>query len=317
MKEQSDTFALKPIKASLRCLPIKSAEFRNQIKCFKQWLRVFGFAESTIYYSPAYVRSFFHFLEESGIHLVSQITNNHIRLYVNNLAGRISDRTGKKLSMNYILNHLNSIKLFSKYLMKSSGLVFDSTYRFSNSDKGTRTWLNQREVVSLYDRCTVGKHGDMNRAILGLYYGMGLRRMEGIGIDVSDIQWNNGLLYVKHAKLMQERYVPMNPSVQRDLEIYNFRYRIPLLKRIGKTCEPALLITQEGRRITGNAVYSRMQNLARKAGVELPLSLHTLRHSIATHLLENGLSIENISQFLGHKSLESTQIYIHFIHQKA
>jgi len=74
----------------------------------------------------------------------------------------------------------------------------------------------------------------MNRAILGLYYGMGLRRMEGIGIDISDIQWHNGLIYIRHAKLKQERYVPMIQAVQRDLEVYNYRYRISIFKRLGR-----------------------------------------------------------------------------------
>lgn len=314
MNEQLNITSLKPVKGSLRQLPIRSAEFQNQIIYFKQWLRVFGFADSTVYYSPVYVRSFFHFLEGSGIQQVSQISNNHIKLYINHLDGRMSYRTGRKLSMNYILNHLNSIKLFSRYLINSTGTFIDSKYRFSNSDKGTRRWLIQNDIKKLYDKCVIGKHGDINRAILGFYYGMGLRRMEEIGIDISDIQWNNGVIYVKHAKLMQERYVPMNPAVQRDLEIYNYRYRIPLLRKQGLMNEPAFLISQQGSRLTGNAAYSRIQNLARKAGLVIPLSWHSLRHSIATHLLENGLLLENISQFLGHRSLESTQIYTHLIH---
>ena len=139
--------------------------------------------------------------------------------------------------------------------------------------------------------------------------------MEGIGIDFSDIQWNNGLIHIRHAKLMQERYVPMTSSVQGDLEKYNFRYRVSILKNLGRIHEPAFLITQAGKRITGNAAYSRIQNLAKLAGVQIPLSLHSLRHSIATHLLQNGLSLENIGLFLGHKSLESTQIYAHLIHK--
>jgi integrase/recombinase XerD len=93
------------------------------------------------------------------------------------------------------------------------------------------------------------------------------------------------------------------------------RLRDPLLKKISNSTENALLISANGKRITGNAVYSRLQNLAKKAGLPGPLSLHALRHSVATHLLENGLNLENIGLFLGHKSLESTQIYTHLFHQ--
>jgi integrase/recombinase XerD len=314
MKKQL-TATSKPVKRSLRYLPIKSAEFRDQIKGYRQWLRVFGFADSTIYYSPTYLRSFFFYLERSDIHQIAQISNNHIQLYIRHLAGKISDRTGKRLSQNYIINHLNTIKLFSRYLIKTEGQILNSTLRVSNGETSTRTWLTRNEVHRLYDCCAGGRHGDMNRALLGFYYGMGLRRMEGIGIDLSDIHWNNGLVYIRHAKLKQERYVPMNSAVQRDLESYNIRYRIPVLRKCGKNRQPAFLISPVGNRMTGNAVYSRLQNLARLAEVQLPLSLHSLRHSIATHLLRNGLSLENISRFLGHKSLESTQIYTHLIHK--
>ncbi len=314
-KEQSTKFPLKQNKGSLRHLPLQSLEFQIQIRSFRQWLRVFGFANSTIYYSPVYVKSFFHFLERFDIEQMNQITNNHIRLYIHHLSGKVSDRTRQKLSQSYILNHLNAIKLYTRHLLETSGVLIDSGFRYSCKDSRARIWLMKDEVNKLYDRCDSGMPGDINRAILAVYYGMGLRRMEGIGIDISDIQWNNGLIYVKHAKFKQHRYVPMNPFVQRDLEVYNFRYRIPILKRMGMLNESALLISQHGRRLTGNAVYSRIQYLAKKARLNVPLSLHSLRHSIATHLLENGLSLENISLFLGHKSLESTQIYTHLVHK--
>lgn len=291
--KQNLTIKTYPGSDSLRSLPIKSTEFQLQLKNFKQWLRVFGFANSTIYYSPAYLRSFFHFLEGLHIRKFDQITNNHIILYIQFLAVKTSDRTRRKLSQNYILNHLNAIKLFSRYLIKANGLIIDADIRFSNGNTGTRTWLAKSEIMKLYNKCIQGKHGDLNRAILGLYYGMGLRRMEGVGIDIEDIQWQNGLIYIRHAKLKQERFVPMSSSVQRDLEVYNSRFRIPVLKNLGRIRESSFLISRFGRRISGNAVYSRLQNLAKLANVQMPLSLHSLRHSVATHLLQNGLDLES------------------------
>ncbi len=111
-KEQSTKFPLKKDEGSLRHLPLQSLEFQIQIRGFRQWLRVFGFANSTIYYSPVYVKSFFHFLEGFGVKQINQITNNHIRLYIHQLSEKISDRTRQKLSQSYILNHLNAIKLY-------------------------------------------------------------------------------------------------------------------------------------------------------------------------------------------------------------
>lgn len=300
---------------SLRNLPLGSVDFKEQIRDFEQWLRVFGFAKTTIYYSPTYVKSFFYYLENSGILEINKVSNIHVKRFIEKLTYTISKHTGRILSQNYTLNHLTALKIFSRYLLESKGTTIDFNLKFSRGLSNTRKWLIIKDIEGLYEACSQGSSGHINRAILAIYYGLGLRRMEGIGLDISDIQWNSGLVYVKHAKFNKERYVPMNQRVLKDLEIYNVKYRKPILEILGKKYEEALLISEQGERITGNAVYARLQNLARKSGVKIPLSLHTLRHSIATHLLDNGLAMENISQFLGHKSLESTQIYTHLIHE--
>lgn len=300
---------------SLRSLPIISEELRFHLYEFEKWLRVFGFARSTAYYSPAYVRSFFHYLERSKLKSIQQVTNNQIRLYMSHMAVIISSRTKRKLSQSYLLNHINAIKLFGKYLIKSSGIIMDTCFRYSRGLTGERRWIKQFEIERLYERCNPGYSGSLNKVILGIYYGLGLRRMEGIGIDVSDIQWTNGVIYIKIAKNRRDRFVPMSPKVQYDIKSYMEKYRIQLLIEKGRPMEKALLVSEKGTRITGNSVYSRLQNLAHKADIPIPLPLHSLRHSIATHLLGNGLELERIGQFLGHKSLESTQIYAHLIHK--
>lgn len=303
-------------KETIRDLPIRSKEFTGYIDDFEKWLRVFGFAKSTIYYSPAYLRSFFHYLERKKICSVNLISNSQIRMYMNYLAHRTSKRTNKKLSQNYMLNHLTAIKVFSKYLRISSDIILDSSYRYSRTMLESRRWLKQCEVQKLYEMCNNDYLGHLNRVILGIYYGLGLRRMEGVGIDISDIQWNTGVVYVKKAKNARVRFVPMSFKVQNDIKTYIRNFRIPLLPKKRKSREQALLISEHGCRITGNSVYSRLQHMASKAGLTLPIPLHSLRHSIATHLLSNGMDLENIGMFLGHKSMESTQIYTHLIIKK-
>ncbi|MBW6464585.1 MAG: tyrosine-type recombinase/integrase, partial [Firmicutes bacterium] len=75
--------------------------------------------------------------------------------------------------------------------------------------------------------------------------------------------------------------------------------------------QEALLISRQAKRLSGNQLIGRIQHLAILAGIEARPGVHTLRHSIATHLLQSGMSLEEVSQFLGHASLESTQIYTH------
>ena len=108
----------------------------------------------------------------------------------------------------------------------------------------------------------------------------------------------------------------MNSSIQKDIEHYISGVRKSVLNYKKQKGAKALFISERGKRISGNAVYERVQLLARNAGLNCPVSLHSLRHSIATHLLSAGMKLENIGSFLGHSSLESTQIYTHLIHQK-
>ncbi len=106
MKKQTEV-RLKKQGVTSKFLPLISIEFQDQIKDFKQWLRVFGFADSTVSSAPVFIRSFFFFLERDKILTIKMITNNHIKHFIGHLSDRISKLTNKKLSQNYILNHLN------------------------------------------------------------------------------------------------------------------------------------------------------------------------------------------------------------------
>jgi integrase/recombinase XerD len=305
-----------PPKYSNRNLELQSDEFVRHINEYEQWLRVLGYANSTIYDFPSYLRSFLFFLENKKVFKLSRVKHVYIIQFTNYLAHRVSDQTGRLLSSNYQLNYLNALKRFSRYLMDCHGIVLDCTSRVIRKTTVERTWLTKKQVESLYSSCNTGVSGTMNRAILSVYYGLGLRRTEGVSLDIDDIQISNGVVYIRKGKNSKERYVPMNSSIQKDIELYISGVRKSVLIYKKQKGVKALFISERGKRITGNAVYERLQLLARNAGLNCPVSLHSLRHSIATHLLNAGMKLENIGSFLGHSSLESTQIYTHLIHQK-
>ena len=97
--------------------------------------------------------------------------------------------------------------------------------------------------------------------------------------------------------------------------IYNYiNYARVILTRYES--EKALFIGEHGKRLTGTTLITRLQKLAKLAEINKKIGLHTLRHSIATHLLQSGMKLEFVSQFLGHSSLESTQIYTHIKSEK-
>lgn len=297
-------------------LELKSEEFLRHLYGYEQFLRVLGYAESTVYNFPSYVRAFLYFLENKQLFKLQKVKFYHVREFTSHLSKRINGRSGKTLARNYQLNYLNALKRFSRYLLECHSIVLDCSCRISGKSTEERRWYTKQQIESLYSACGTGISGDLNKVILSIYYGLGLRRAEGIGLDIEDIQITNSLAHIRKGKNGKERYVPMSNQVQKDIRTYILKSRSLLLKRINKSGVKAFLISERGRRISGNAVYERLQKLGQRAGFSNNLSLHSLRHSIATHLMDAGMKLESISSFLGHSSMESTQIYTHLVHQK-
>ncbi|MCB9426594.1 MAG: tyrosine-type recombinase/integrase [Flavobacteriales bacterium] len=181
----------------------------------------------------------------------------------------------------------------------------------TKSDKSTRIYyptkhpenhINPRrnQIKQLYKATETYRE----RAILSLFYGCGLRRTEGEKLNIKDIHFRNNLLYVREGKNKKRRAIPISQQVKTDLQNYIYKER--------KGEDQAVILNQIGRRMRGDAYNKILKNIIVKSNVshlESDISLHCLRHSIATHLLESGLSVEYVRDFLGHKNLESTQVY--------
>lgn len=117
------------------------------------------------------------------------------------------------------------------------------------------------------------------------------------------MHFRTGLLYVREGKGAKRRVVPMSKQVKNDLQTYAYK------ERKAKPNETAFLIGHTGIRINENTASKTLKTLLEKAEIKREITLHSLRHSIATHLLESGMSLEDVREFLGHSHLESTQIY--------
>ena len=140
---------------------------------------------------------------------------------------------------------------------------------------------------------------------------VGLRRNEGVHVDVPDINFDRSILHVRKGKAYKERLVPISKTSLKHLEEYIYDHR-PILQTGNNQ---ALFLSHQGQRVQGQTLNLRLRYLVSKTEIpelqEKEIGLHTLRHSIATHLLQAGMKLESISRFLGHSSLESTQIYTH------
>jgi integrase/recombinase XerD len=153
-----------------------------------------------------------------------------------------------------------------------------------------------------------------DRAMLAVYYDCGLRRSEGQQLNYSDVHLDNRLLHVRKGKGNQQRFVPFSSSTKNHFESYLLDGRLQL-QQSGK--QDAFLLNKRGGRASGESMNERLKYLVELSEdsslKQTPVHLHILRHSIATHLLYQGMELEKVAQFLGHRSLESTQIYTHLM----
>ncbi len=189
--------------------------------------------------------------------------------------------------------------------------------------------LSLYEIDQLYNACEEGISGLRERAILSLYYGCGLRCNEGINLNVNDILLDKQLVHIRKAKNKRARYVPFVEQQKQDFELYLQHCRSSIVEAEQNALPDgrhAFLVNNKGKRISSTAVSKVLKSLIERTGNEelkekktcpsgRRVGLHTLRHSIATHLLQSGMGIENISQFLGHQRIRSTQTYLHLTYE--
>jgi len=287
-------------------------EFRRLKQAFADWLRLLNFEPSTLKYAPRMIQEFLYWLESNGITDIASITRPTITKYFDYLLQRRNQTKGGRLSKNSLRTHLTNLRRFARYLRESGQGSFDISIQIKGKLHNTRKIFTKAEITALYEATGSDILGLRDKAMLAVYYGCGLRRSEGLNLDVKDVLFDRNLLYVRKGKNYKERYVPMTAGIREDLKNYIECARPIMLKRPTH----ALFIGTEGTRIVGTTMLSRLHQLKEKAGIDKDAALHSLRHSIATHLLQSGMGLEKIKQFLGHGSLESTQIYTHIAHEQ-
>lgn len=310
----------------MKRLPIESASFQYVEKSFGQWLDILGYSQDVVNGYPVHIRELFYYFEQHNITHINKITTKDIRTYYEYLKHRSNTIRPGVLSNGTLNRHLDSLCRFMDYLRQSGRIDLPPLeIRREESDSCSITILTVQEVQELYrltdkwnDHPRIFRHlkpealASRDRAMLTLLYGCGLRRNEAHQMDIQDINFDKGILHVRKGKNNKERFVPFNKTNSNYLQEYIYDYRHHFLN---SHMTGALLISLKGHRLGHDGILKRLHHLKQRTDdIELhqkKLSPHTLRHSIATHLLQAGMSLEKISRFLGHSSLESTQIYTH------
>jgi integrase/recombinase XerD len=150
--------------------------------------------------------------------------------------------------------------------------------------------------------------GERNRSILETLYGCGLRVSEITTLKISDLFFDEGFIKIT-GKGNKQRFVPIANSTQKYIELYRNTIRNHL--DISKGFEDTLFLNRRGKQLTRAMIFTIIKTLAIKINLQKNISPHTLRHSFATHLLENGADLRSIQMMLGHESITTTEIYVH------
>jgi integrase/recombinase XerD len=291
----------------MKSLPLHTPIYRDYVREFSRHLQRLGYNRPSWKSQPACLREFLHRLEQQGLTELENITPSHIQEHYNYLLERPNQQRGGLLSGSTIEGHLYALKLFF-FQQETLGAITANPISglvFPRHTHPERAVLTIEQVKQLYAAC--GSLRD--KALLGIFYGCGLRRAEAERLNIADVQFRNRLLYVRQGKGRKRRVVPMGEQVAGDLQEYFHQERSQYLQQQNEDSRQAFILNRHGQRMRGNDYGRKFKQLVQKAGLPDHYSLHHLRHSIATHLLEGGLSLEQVRDFLGHNCLESTQIY--------
>ena len=298
----------------MKKLELRNSAYQTLLAQFEKHLQTLNYSKDTVYNAPNNVKEYLHYITKQGVELV-QTTSKEVASYFEYLKTRSNQRRGGGLSAAYLQKQRCSLKQFYSFLSLTKQHNYAISFPDLPKPKSEPKVLTLQEVQKLFKLCDTSLQGKRDKAILALYYGCGLRRKEGVELGVEDIDLSRGEIFVRKSKTRTQRHVPMSDATQAILEDYLFNSRELLLPQ--HASESAFLISNRGKRMHGCSVdyilgqlKDRTENQTLKEKLK---GLHTLRHSIATHLLQAGMKLEDIAMFLGHRSLDSTQIYTHLI----
>jgi site-specific recombinase XerD len=311
----------------MKHLVLESTHYRYLEKSYAEWLTTLGYAETTVHSLPIHVREFLHYLEKNNIKHITQVQSRILYNFIDYVSQRKHQSQSTLLSHYSINKIITAVNSFALYLNKSGKHIIDvHGKRLAIEDIGKQI-LTTQEIKELYEATYQHNFntsiGQRDRALIALFYGCGIRRNEGIQLNIQDIDLVKAVVLIRKGKGSKQRYVPIASKHLEDIKEYLEEGRTFLLtgKRtnfiktnIKKKCadDEAFFINQYSRRMVGG-FYLRLKILKERTGITKPIGLHTLRHSIATHLLQSGMKIDDIAKFLGHASLDSTQIYTHIV----
>jgi integrase/recombinase XerD len=205
-----------------------------------------------------------------------------------------------------------AVRSFFGYLSSNGFISEDPTANLGSLRVGRSVpkFISEADIRQLLETAadTGTPEGRRDASILELLYATGLRVSELVALNVQDINFEEGFIRT-WGKGSKERIVYLYPEALANLRVYVGGARVALLEQ--KRGQTAMYVNQRGERLTRQWVWNILKTSAKKAGIDPNITPHTLRHSFATHLLQNGASLRHVQELLGHSSISTTQVYTH------
>lgn len=267
-----------------------------------------GLAENTLTSYRQDLLNFVEFLKTKDIKNLKEVNRSELRDYLFELKNK--GRAPSTISRN-----LSSIRTFYQFLTSEGVIDTDPSTELESPKQAKKLpdVMTLEEVERLISQPDEAKYkGIRDKAMLELLYATGIRVSELIALERSYADLKNGFLLCK-GKGNKERIIPLGNYAVEILDRYIERARPHLVK---DKLETALFVNHRGRQLTRQGFWKIIKKYAVKARISKPITPHTLRHSFATHLIENGADLRSVQEMLGHEDIATTQIYTRITKEK-
>ena len=246
------------------------------------------------------IRQYLAWLSEEGL-TPEQAAQSDVERYIKAL-------TGKGKSAATVTRSLASLKSFYTYLLGAGRVLVNP----AKVERKLPHILTAKEVELFLEQPDASDaKGCRDRAMLELLYATGIRVSELIGLNLDNV--NLSASFIRCSSRGKERIIPLYPAAVRALQDYLEHVRPQVIEHMD---EKALFVNMNGERMSRQGFWKIIKHYQETAGIQKDITPHTLRHSFAAHLLENGADLHSIQEMLGHADISSTQIYAQLVNQK-
>ncbi|RKQ37474.1 tyrosine recombinase XerC [Oceanobacillus halophilus] len=280
--------------------------FAEYSKLFMEYLQIEkNVSPYTIQFYQKDLEIFFAFLKQELVQDLNDVDSRVVRVFLTNLYD-------EQLSRRSVSRKISSLRSFYKF-MEREGITEGNPFvqlTLPKTNKPVPTFLYKEELEKLFDVSDTTKPlGQRNQALIETLYGTGIRVSECRGLRLGDIDFSIGTMFIR-GKGRKERYVPFGRFAEIALETYINEGRAELLDKVNDKTD-AVFLNARGKPLTERGISTILNKMVEDAAITVHVHPHKLRHTFATHMLNEGADLRIVQELLGHENLSSTQIYTH------